>query len=103
MGLAADADEVSSSKSDSEPSDDSRLAATKPPQESVKEHVVSGLEQVSSVDRGSTVELGHQHAGRSEKSKGKFEKGGKAEKRKRKKRKTVEEIKDPKGEDVSPG
>lgn len=49
------------------------------------------------------VGLGHQHAGRSERSKGGFKEGGNTEKRKRKKRKTVEGIKNTKGEDASPG
>ena len=102
-GLAADVDETPSSTSDSESTDDSIVAAANSLPESTKEHVVPGLEHDSGVDGGSMAGHGCKHAGKSVKVNGKVDKKGKAENKKRKRRRIVAGVEEPKGEDVSPG
>lgn len=102
-GLEADAVETPSSTFKSESSEDSSVLATEPPLESAKEHAVTGLEHAPGVHRGSMARHGHKRDGKPAELTGKVSKEGKAEKRKRKKRKIVEGVEEPKGEDVPLG
>ena len=96
-GLALDVDETPSSPSESESTDGSSLAVTQPPLGSTMDHAVSGREHVLAVDRGATTGHGHEHPDQSTKLKGKVAKNGKAEKKKRKKRKVVKGTEELKG------